>query len=357
MKKMFLLILAVLMLIGICSSCNLNNADTNSNNTTEIEKVIDIGSNADFDSSNDSNTDNNIDTELYEKYGNKVYFAIEEKDIYYPEIREYEKVSNCFDIPKDAEGFKKAGAYLKFVETYDELLTYIVPAELDSSIFDSNYVVCVKQFFYDDTHKKRLIGYYDLNCDDSKYNIALDYYKSVDQVPHEQEAKSYEYTTYIIVPKNSVEYSEQLQQITVNGRNDIEDEYYVDDEGGIIPGSIKSSHGYIMYNESVALPENPTAWVMERGLALESYYGLDYDKYSKNYFRAVIYLPIEPKYDFIITEKVIKNGNLYLTVEEYTQYTNEYLSKNDVKFYDLYIQDTSQLSDNFDVYVLVKAVK
>ena len=54
---------------------------------------------------------------------------------------------------------------------------------------------------------------------------------------------------------------------------------------------------------------------------------------------------------------MIKNGNLYLTVEEYMQYTNEYLNENDVKFYDLYIQDTSELVDNFDVYVLVKTIK
>ena len=71
----------------------------------------------------------------------------------------------------------------------------------------------------------------------------------------------------------------------------------------------------------------------------------------------MLYLPNEPKYDFIITEKEIKNGNLYLTVEQYSQYTNDYLSINDVKFYDLYIQDTSELAENFDVYILVKTVK
>ena len=68
-------------------------------------------------------------------------------------------------------------------------------------------------------------------------------------------------------------------------------------------------------------------------------------------------MPEEPKYDFIITEKTIKNGNLYLTVEEYMQYTNEYLNENDVKFYDLYIQDTSGLVDGFNIYVLIKTIK
>ena len=347
MKKTLSIFLIMLVIIGMFASCNVNeeptNTDTNSDNT-----------------SSDTGTDTSVNANLHEKYGNKVYFAIEEKDIYYSEIREYEKVSNCFDIPKDAEGLKKIGTYLKFIETYDELLTYIVPAELDSSIFDSNYVACVKLFFYDDAHKIRLIGYYDLACSDGKYNISLDYYKSEDQVPHEQEAKSYEYTTYIIVPKNSVEYSEQLQQITVNGRNDImEDECYVDDDGNAVPiPDKKPSHGYITHNASAPLPERTTVWVVEKGSELEKSYGLEYpNKYSEINFRVILYLPNEPKCDFMITEKEIKNGNLYVTVEEYSQYTNEYLIENDVKFYDLYIQDTSELVDNFDVYILVKTIK
>ena len=357
MKKTPMILSLIVVICLILSSCNsIGNTDTSNNSNSDMN--YNQGVSSSIDVSDDIPTDIVEPIELYEKYGNNVYFAIEEKDIYYPEIREYEKVSNCFDIPKDAEGFKKTGAYLKFVETYDELLTYIVPSELDSSVFDSNYVVCVKQFFYDGGHKKRLIGYYDLNCDDSKYSIALDYYKSVDQVPHEQEFKSYEYTTYIIVPKNSVEYSEQLQQITVNGRNDIEDEYYVDDDGNTFPISDKkTSHSYITHNACAPLPERTTAWIIEKGSELEKSYGLEYyNKYSKINFRVILYLPNEPKCDFMITEKEIKDGNLYITVEEYSQYTNRYLDNNDVKFYDLYIQDTSELSENFNVYVLVKTV-
>ena len=369
MKKFLLITIIVLMISGMLASCNTNiSTGTNSNINNEVDERSDTGSNGDSDTSNDSNTDTNIIVGLYEKYGNKVYFANEGKDIYYPEIREYEKVSNCFDIPKDANGLKKVGAYLKFIKSYEDLLTYIIPVEFDSSIFDLNYVVCVKQFFYDDAHKKRLIGYYDLACSDGKYIISLDYYKSVDQVPHAQTADPYELTTYITVPKNSVVFTEYLQQITVNGRNDIEDEIYVDNDGymdfveddgkQIAITTNPPSLFYITHNVSIVLPENPTAWIVEKGSMLEKSYSLEYyNKYNEINFRAILYLPNEPKYDFIITEKVIKNGNLYLTVENYTQYTNEYLNKNDVKFYDLYIQDTSELAENFDVYILVKTVK
>ena len=356
MKKLFSMLIVTFILIGIFSSCNSNDTDTNSKTDNSTDISLNDGSDISNDSSIDINS--NINSNLHEKHGNKVYIGYEEKDIYYPEIREYEEVSDCFDIPLGEDGLKKVGAYLKFIETYDELSTYIIPTEFDSSILDLNYVVCVKQFFYDDTHEKRLIGYYDLIFSEGKYNICLDYYKSEDQVPHEQPADPYVYTSFIVVPKNSVEYTEQLQQITVNGKNDIEDEIYADDEGSLLPSPDKSSHGYVTHNASATLPENPTAWVVEKGSELEKSFGLEYyNKHSKIDFRVVLYLPNEPKYDFIITEKEIKNGNLYLTVEQYLQYTNDYLSINDVKFYDLYIQDTSELAENFDVYILVKTVK
>lgn len=356
MKKLFSMMLVMLMLIGMLVSCNADNTDTNSN--TDGETDTSENSNTDSGISNDSNTDTNtnVNAELYEKYGNNVYFEYEEKDIYYPEIRRYEEISNCFDIPLE-NGTKKVGAYLRFIATYEDLLTYIVPTELDSSIFDSSYVVCVKQFFYDDTHEKRLIGYYELNCSNGNYSICLDYYKSVDQVPHEQPEIPYEYTGFIVVPKSAIEYSEQLQQITVNGRNDIENEIYVDDDGYLISGSDKFSHGYITHNVNVTLPENPTSWVVEKGSELERQLGLESNVYSDFDYRVILYLPNEPNYDFIITEKEIINGNLYLTVEEYSQYTNAYLNENDVKFYDLYIQDMSELSENFDVYMLVKTIE
>ena len=345
MKKLFI-ILTLLLCIAL-AACDAS------------EEQPDATTNCNTSSSTASDTSDNFDncTEVYfyEKYGNSVYFAHEEKDTYYSEIREYEKVSNCFDIPKDADGFYKVGAYLKFINSYEDLLAYITPLEFDPGIFDSSYVVCVKQFFYDDAHEKRLIGYYDLACSDGKYSISLDYYKSEEQCPHEQEAIPYEFTTYIVVPKNSVTYTEQLQQITVNGRNDIENEIYADDDGGIISVAGKSSHGYIAHNSSIELPKNSTAWVVEKGSELEKQLGLSSNSYSD--FRVVLYLPSEPKYDFIITEKEIKNGSLYLTVEEYTQYTNEYLNRNDVKFYDLYISDTIELVDNFDVYILIKTVE
>ena len=354
MKKLFSIILALLMLVGILASCgNYESPDKNPANTGSNGETTGGGnSNLGNDPENNPNEENT--PVLSEKSGNQVYFAIEEKKDYYTEIKDYVEITDCFEIPSDENGYKKTGAYFKVIPTYEELLTYIEAPDLDSNIFDLNYVVCVKQFFYDGTHKKRLIGYYDLNFSNDKYNICLDHYKSEEQCPHTQESKPYEYTDFIVIPKNSVEYTEHLQQVTVNGRNDLEDEIYADDEGSLISPSFKSSHSYVTHNINATLPKNPTSWVIKEGSSLENSYELEYyNKHSETVYRVVLYLPNEPECDFMITEKEIKNGNLYLTVEAYTQYTNEYLNKKDVKFYDLYISDSSELSENYDVYITV----
>lgn len=329
------------MLLSLLVSCN-GAVDGNTETYTD--------SNDDTQTSISTNTNTDIVEPLlpYEKYGNKVYFAFEEKDIYYSEIENYEEIESCFEIPLDNDGHKKSGAYMKIIGSYDELSTYIASSEIDASIFNSSYVVCVKQFFYDVRNEKRLIGYYRLELNGNEYSILLDYYRTVEQALNEQDLRPYEYTNYIIVPKSCIEYTDQIQQIKVNEKNDIEfdgkEEY--------------QSHGYISFNEGKGLPENPTSWIVKKGSEIEKQYGFEYpDKYSGVEYRVVLYLPNEPSCDFMITEKEIKNGNLYLTVEKYLQYTNEYLNKNDVKFYDLHIEDSSELSENYDVYILVKIVK
>ena len=358
MKKLLSIILALLMLVGILASCG--------NYESPDENPDDTGSNDETTGGEDSELENDPENKpseentpvLSEKSGNQVYFAFEEKKDYYTEIKDYVEITDCFEIPKDENGYKKTGAYLKVISTYDELLTYIEAPNLDSSIFNSSYVLCIKQFFYDGVHSKRLIGYYDLKLNDGKYDISLDYYRSNEQKDYIQPMIPYEYVSYVVVSKSSIKYSEQIVQISVNGKYALKDEIFIDEDGQPNVKEEEATHYYITHNTKATLPENPTSWVIKKGSSLENSYGLEYyNKHSETVYRVVLYLPNEPECDFMITEKEIKNGNLYITVEAYTEYTNEYLNKNDVKFYDLYVQDTSELVDNFDVYVLVKTIK
>jgi len=166
---------------------------------------------------------------------------------------------------------------------------------------------------------------------------------------------------YLIITKTENDFVEGIYEIEVNknqinGDNGLWTDSFLGGNKNPLPPST-NTHAYLTHNENAALPNEPTAWVVEKGSELGKQLGLEASSYSKQDYRLILYLPIEPKYDFIITEKVIENGNLYLTVEEYPQYTNWYLNKNDVKFYDLYIKDSRELSENFDVYILVRTDK
>ena len=353
MKKIISTILVVLMLFGTLMSCNVPdenvNTGTGSSAETGTSLISDTGTNSSTDTGSGLVPDNEADDNLKEKYGNRVYFAFEESQkTYYPEIRDYTEVSDCFEIPLDEKGYKKIGAYMKLINTYDELLTYIIPKNLDESIFNTSYVACVKQFYYDYADGKNLVGYYDLSLRENEFYIKLDCYEPCVELRLDEAAPNLQ-TTYIVISKDSIAYSNKIHQIYVNDKNYI-------DEDEELKYWWEYSHNFVVHKENKMLPQSAASWVVKKGSNLEKQLGLESNQFFNSEYNVILYLPNEPEYDFIITEKEIKNGNLYLTIEEYTQYTNEYLNKNDVKFYDLLIPNSEMLSDNFDVYILVESV-
>ncbi len=364
MKKIISIVLLMLILICLLASCSIYNTNTDTN--TLKDSQVDIGTDS-------TNTDSNSDTSsnivkpnlLCEKYGDKVYFSIEENDKYYYEIKDYEQVTDCFEIPKDEGGTFKVGAYLKFINSYDELIKYIIPTNLDASIFDDNYVICVKQCFMDGRYAQRFVGYYDLEKIDGEYQIFLDHYVSNDKAVVDLELFTNVYINYIVVPKATIENSDQVQKIKVNGKEKISTSIF-DDNGEDIEDineflyGIPSYMRFVEHDTKSDLPKNAESWVVKAGSELEKQYGLKYDdNYSGRDFRIILYLPTEPTCDFQILEKETKNGDLYLTVGFYMKYTNNYLDENNVYFYDLYVHENtiSQLSENYNVFINIRMMK
>ena len=370
MKKLFSIMLVMLMLIGILASCNKSNNETssNTNNNTNISSNSDISSD-----SNNAGAVNPL--ESYEKYGNKVYFAFEEKESNYYAIvtvtNEDEELETSLDEKTEEENYENLGIpieipkdgknYFKFIQTYEELTTYISSPNIDATVFETNYIVCIKENFYLSSGWERWfkhLGYSDFKLKDDKYEITTNFYFSVDAEAHLDIVAYVTTVDYLIIPKAEIDFVEGVHEIIINDNQINGDNgFWTDEILGGNPNPMPPStntHNYLTYNENTVLPNNPASWVVKKGSELEKQLGLENDSHSKFDYRVILYLPNEPKYDFIITEKEIRNGNLYLTIEEYLQYTNEYLKENDVKFYDLYIQDTSELADNFDVYITVK---
>ena len=134
MKKLLSIILILLMLVGILASCgSYESPDENPANTGSNEETTG-GGNSDLENDSENNPNEENINVLSEKNGNQVYFAIKEKKEYYTEIKNYVEIGECFEIPKDENGHKKAGAYFKVIRTYDELLTYIEAPNLDSNL-------------------------------------------------------------------------------------------------------------------------------------------------------------------------------------------------------------------------------
>lgn len=329
--------LIILILIGTLSSCN--NIDTSSNINTDTNTDIDTSTNVDTD------VDVSEPAIPYEKYGNKVYFALEENEnIYYTEIRDYEETETPIDFPKEK------GAYLKIINSYNELNTYISATDLDENIFNENYVICINQYYEGGCHDKKLSGYYNFSFEDGEYSISLDYYYSVEAYTHPLTACNISYTNYILVPKNKVSYIDKIQKISVNGKEHIGNDGMEDERPAY-------THWYVKYDENVTLPKNPASWVVKKGSELQGQLGLEFaENFNSDEYRVILYLPNEPQCDFIIKEKSIKNGDIYITVELYKHHTNEYLENNDVKFYDLYIEDSSILSENYNVHIAINKI-
>ena len=394
MKRLYTLIFLLCVCIMLFSCDTKEPADTSSH--TNVSSSVDTGSTGSSDISNDSNVDINgnagtsssidesNDTEAdivepfksYEKYGDNVYLAFEEKTTnYYANVTNTngneesdEKIEEEYEITiiTPAEIPKDGKSYFKFIETYDELTTYISSPNIDSSVFENNYIICIKESFYLSSGWEKyfkLLWYSDFKFADNEYEILRNCYFSVEYGwEHLDILEAITIVNYLIIPKTEIDFVEGVHEIAVNdnrtnGDNGLwTDEILGGNENPMPPYT--DTHASLSHNEDVVLAKEPTAWVIENGSALEASYGLEpVDKHGKKEFRVVLYLPSEPQFDFLITEKEIKDGNLYITVEEYSQYTNRYLDNNDVKFYDLYIQDTSELSENFNVYVLVKTVK
>ena len=326
------------MLISILSSCGVKNTNSSTDTKTNTETSTDSNTETETDTSSDTNTNTSTDTDVEveqsEKQANQVYFSYEKKENnYYPEIINYTETDTPIEFPNE-------GGYFKIISTYEELLTYISVQHFDASVFKNNYVVCVKTNFFNKNFK--IIGYYDFNYSDGKYRISYDCYKSLITLKESIDEPKLSHINYLVIPKAQIEFLEETQELETS-QNEIKRETYC------YVNNIKKSY---------TLPKNPTSWVVNTDSELQRKLGLNFDYiYNlENPYRVILYLPNEPECDFLITKKEIKNGDLYLTVEKYAQHTNEYLENNDVLFYDLYIEDTSLLSENYNVFISIENV-
>ena len=329
------------------------NSDTNTNTSTDTktntETSTDSNTETETDTSSDTETNTNTDTSTgsdveiveNEKCSNQIYFEyVQQETIYYHEIKDYEETGISIGFPEED------GAYLKFIDSYEELTKYISVSNIDETIFEDHYVLCINRrpYFASGSDVK---GYYNFLYENGKYSISTDRYFQETNPSNTNESMVIEMEgpdNYVVVPRNEIAYVEEIQKITINITYDV----------------IKDFYWFAEYDREAELPEKPVSWVVRKNSQIQQQFGLVFEEFPDSDIfpvdtNVVLYLPTEPECDFIIKKKEVKDGDLYLVVEAFINNSQHYyLKKNDVRFYDLFMSKKSDLlSENYNVYITV----
>ena len=336
MKRILSLILVSIMLLTMLISCG-NEADTGTDtdtNTNTNSQIIDTGTDTNsqiIDTGTDINPDNYDDT----KANNVTASEIDTVGDYYTRVN-YSLINEPNVLPNKLAYNK---AYFKMFNSYDELRKY-ADTKVTESTFKDNYVVLIESVFtIGGAEYENLIGYYGFKCENGKYSISNDYaYSTNNQHTLEMSAKYDYHLDIILVPRNEIEFTEDIHELDVNRvkRN-------------------KETFFYAKPRDNTPLPTEPTAYIVNReraeqmGLKVSSY-GSD-DGYKGEVL--ILYMPEQKISNLAITECKIENGSLYITIEKYDE-TDENviipIENDDVIFYEIYC-DTDKLSENFEVYL------
>ena len=223
----------------------------------------------------------------------------------------------------------------------DDLREY-ADTNVTESTFKDNYVVLIESVFtIGGDEYESLIGYYDFKYVDGKYSISKDYSYSTGNRHELREDAKYDYSLdYIIVPRNEIEFTEDVHEIKVDRikRN-------------------KETFFYAKPSDNTPLPTEPTAFIVNREIAEQM--GLKVSSYGSSYgYKGevlILYMPDQIMSNLAITECEIKNGNLYITIEKYDENAEDVIipiGPNDVIFYEIYC-DTSKLAESYQVFATI----
>ena len=342
MKRILSLILVSLMLLLVLISCNeADKKDTSTDTDSQAidTETSDTGTDTSTDTNTDTNTDTSTDTNPDSKDEVKTNnVTVTETDTYgdyYTRVNYYE-VSEPNVLP-DRLAYNKA--YFKMFNSLDDLRES-ADTNVTESTFKDNYVVLIESVFtIGGDEYESLIGYYDFKYVDGKYSISKDYSYSTGNRHELRENAKYDYSLdYIIVPRNEIEFTEDVHEIKVDRikRN-------------------KETFFYAKPSDNTPLPTEPTAFIVNREKAEQM--GLKVSSYGSSYgYKGevlILYMPDQIMSNLAITECEIKNGNLYITIEKYDENAEDVIipiEPDDVIFYEIYC-DTSKLSENFEVFV------
>lgn len=330
MKKIFVFLLTVIILLGICSCGETTQLGTNPNSNKTNES--DISEN----NKDPNNSEPNNDKENTKENQSNVVISTEIKPHnYYSTIAD-----ENIDIPFPNE----YGSYLKMISSKDEFSLYS-SYEIDENIFNENYIMAINihNEWIDDALKD--VGFYNLKEINKEFCIEVDYYDSNDYYSSLEIPIEFNITRLLVVNKSEIDYFSEIQNITVNAtklKNEKIDLIGVTEETPI------ENYAYAYVIEDTEQNNE----VMDK-LHLNHHNWNDY---------LLLYMPDLNQYDFILKEKQIVEGDLYLTIEQYFHKDNAKFNEQGTGFYHIYEYprdgseskiDFDDLKENFNIYITV----
>lgn len=271
-----------------------------------------------LDGKTEINGDNSNNTAL-----EKVAITVSEKEYsYYTLINE---------AVTDYEG-DWWGECFRIIATNAQMQIELPSPHINPSVFENNYELAIIHL----GKTQNGFGYHSLKKDENGYSITYDYLgKTVENdIIYEGSFT----TSYVIVPKEHIEYFDGYRAISINARKK--------DNTKINP--LTHSKGELL--------QKAEAWIIDRNSEIVSQYGLgnfNESLFDTNGKALILYIPNKIDENFV-KEITVENSLVKLTVENYIDALDR---KNEsIYFYQIPSIDTSKLPNDFRVDVTVENI-
>lgn len=319
MKKLFSILLVVLILTTLLASCG-------------------SPKNTDTDSQDKENTETNTGLILPNMT------IVNKEHNYYPYLKNKAIKYNGNDFPD------KKGKYIKLIETADEFQLCIENCDIDGSIFENNYVLVLNINWEYTLNSWRTIGYYNLRYEEGEYIINMDrYLQNEGDKMYPQATERINTTNCFIVPKTEIESFDGVKDVRI----DDEDKTRIDERF--------ARCSYLKSNTTPPSSQNANIWVKtdETEEILSETLNLSLGTRDG----IIIYLPFELQGDIIVSACELEGDVINVVFENYTHIDNVYMQENEVNYYFLrlngeygYMINPNEITEDYSAHITINVI-
>lgn len=318
MKKLLSIILVALMIIALLASCS---KPVNTNTDSQDEEKAEVNNGLTLPNMTIVNKEHN----------------------YYPYLKNEAIKYIGNDFPNEK------GKYIKLIETKDEFQSCIENCDIDSSIFENNYILVLNINWEYTLYSWRTIGYYNLRCEDEEYIINMDIYlQNEGDMFYIEAAERINITNYFIVPKTEIESFDGIKDVRI----DDEDKTRIEE----FPRC-----SYI--KSKVPTPSSQNASILVKTDENEDELSETLNLYGAYRDGIIIYLPFELQGDIIISSCELEGDVINVVFENYTHIDNKYMQENEVHYYFLILEEEygykinpSEIPDDYSVHITINVI-